>query len=94
MAQTSKVRGRATSVRENDGVTVVRYHGTDVVAFDKNRIVLNTGGYRTYTTKLRMNQAAAQFDLGYRVYQKNHDWFVDYRGNVTRMDRDCISFNR
>lgn len=30
----------------------------------------------TNTTKLRMNQAANQFGLGFGVYQKNHAWFV------------------
>ena len=84
MAQSQRVSGVATSIRtDSDGYTCVRYHQTDVVRFKVwfkgERIILNTGGWFTATTKLRMNQAANQFGLGFRVYQKNHEWFVSLR---------------
>jgi hypothetical protein len=61
--------------------TCITLHSTTVVQFDHLHIKLNSGGWRTVTTKTRMNQASNQFGLGYRVYQKNYDWFVDYQGH-------------
>ena len=78
MAQSKKVQGVATSIREENGYTVVRYHKTDVVRFNSHTVELNTGGWRTPTTKLRMNQAAMQFGLGYKVWQSRGSWFVEY----------------
>src|SRR5574343_438020 len=58
----------------------VRYHQTQVVCWTSNHMVLHTGGWFTNTTKVRMNQAARQYGLGYRVYQKQHTWRVTYKG--------------
>jgi hypothetical protein len=74
MSQTQVVRGVATRVDYKTGKdnlrTQVWYHSTCVVEFDKDVIKLCTGGWRTATTKTRMNQASNQFGLGYSVYQK------------------------
>lgn len=80
MSQIHTVRGRATSVQTRNGETNVVYHNTTVVSFDADKITLNTGGWKTVTTKTRMNQASNQFDLGYDVRQKDFNWFVDYKG--------------
>lgn len=57
----------------------VRLHSTYIVRFYKDgAVTLHTGGYRTVTTKERINQ----FILG-RVYQKAHEWFfVVNRGEL------------
>jgi len=56
MTQLRQVKGIATSVRMEGKRTHVRYHQTDVVSFDDERVTLRTGGWRTATTKVRMNQ--------------------------------------
>lgn len=76
MAQTHRVSGVATQVRTEGRRTIVRYHSTDVISWDDKEIVLNSGGYRSATTKLRMNQASNQFDLGIRVFQEDYEWYV------------------
>jgi hypothetical protein len=83
MGQTHTVRGRATSVRrDNSGVLSVVYHSTEVVRVNPDgSVVLDSGGWRSFTTKARMNQAATQYGLGYRVYQKAFDWFVSFNGH-------------
>lgn len=86
MANMYKIGTTATTVRTEDGYTIIRYHQTDVVKFNQDEVILNTGGWWTVTTKARMNQASNQFDLGFRVYQQNREWFVDYKG-------DSIPFN-
>jgi hypothetical protein len=72
----------ATTVVNIDGGKSIVLHSTEVVHFDREKIILNTGGWKTATTKKRMNQASAEFDLGYHVYQADQEWFVDYRGEV------------
>ena len=64
---------------DDDGTTHVTYHGTRVVSVNDTTITLRTGGGRTATTKLRMNQASNQFGLGYRVFQKDYEWYVNFR---------------
>ena len=76
MAQMQEVRGVQTSIRTDETGTHINYRGTDVVSFSAGSITLRTGGWRSNTTKLRMNQAANQYRLGFSVFQKNHEWFV------------------
>jgi hypothetical protein len=71
-----KVGGVATTVSEDGIWQVVTYHNTPVVKFSEKTILLNTGGYKSQTTKRRMNQAANQFELGFEVVQRKGDWFV------------------
>jgi hypothetical protein len=80
MAQTQRVTGVATKVYDEDGYTKVRYHSTDVVKFNSDKIILDSGGWMTSTTKTRMNQTSNQFHLGYAVYQKGGHWFVRFKG--------------
>ena len=61
MARCNQVGKHKTTIRTEAGVTTVRYHSTDVVQFDAGIIHLDTGGWKTVTTKARMNQAAEQF---------------------------------
>jgi hypothetical protein len=85
MAQQLRLGRAHTAVFTKNRVTNVVYHQTAVVKFSENVIVLDTGGYRTATTKTRMNQASNQFDLGFNVYQKGFEWFVEMNGNVHKL---------
>lgn len=91
MPQTQRVSGVATSIRGEEGRTIIRYHNTDVVSFNDKDVILNTGGWKTATTKTRMNQASNQFGLGYQVSQKKGDWFVDYKGQTIPFDSDSLT---
>jgi hypothetical protein len=81
MSQQRQVGRHATSIFTEAGKTRVVYHGTAVVIFDSERIILDSGGWRTATTKSRMNQASHQFELGIQVYQKGGKWWVIGIGN-------------
>ena len=51
----------------------VKYHDTYVVTFyPDNRIALNSGGWRTMTTKARINSC----NLPYTLYQDSGVWYV------------------
>ncbi|GAG49119.1 unnamed protein product [marine sediment metagenome] len=107
MAQQNRIGRTATTVRPEDGYTCVRYHYTDVVRFNDDEIILDTGGWFTQTTKTRMNQTANQYGLGFRVYQEDGGWFVmwnddggswepgaieyEFKGNVLVIDRHAFA---
>lgn len=78
MTKLDKFQGVATSViRHTSGMIVGRYHNTSVAEVMGSNVRLDTGGYFTRTTKVRMNQFANQFCGGaFYVYQKKGDWFV------------------
>ena len=82
MAQQSRVTGVATTISQIEGYTTITYHHTPVVQFNEKTIILRSGGWRSSTTKTRMNQASSQFDLGFSVHQKDFDWFVIYKGKT------------
>ena len=69
-----------TIATDEQGWTHVTYHQTQVVSFHPDKgVVLRSGGWQTVTTKRRMNETAKQFRLGFRVFQKAFEWFVETR---------------
>lgn len=101
MAQTHKLGTRHTTVtRKPNGELRVTYHSTDVVTVHSlGAITLDTGGWRTVTTKTRMNQASNQFGLGFQVHQDEFAWFVTIRNAAGELvsqlafDEQTICFN-
>jgi hypothetical protein len=78
MAQTSKIGRHMTKIFDDkDGYTNIQYHDTVIVSFNPFGIILDSNGYRTQTTKTRMNQTASQFDLDFYVYQQDGKWYVN-----------------
>lgn len=87
--------GRHKTAIYNDGeYTKVVYHSTAVVSFNEAKIILNTGGWKSPTTKVRMNQTSNQFALGFYVYQKDFVWFVDYKGHKFEMEGETLELDR
>lgn len=84
MAQQHKLGKTGTKVVGNmeSGELTVFYHGTPVVEYRRGTVTLNTAGYFTNTTKTRMNQAANQFGIPFRVFQRDHIWHVDTPNGV------------
>jgi hypothetical protein len=67
---------------ESDNSVSVRLHGTAVVRFYPNGLVkLNSGGWRTSTTKNRINKYSPV-----KVYQKKYEWYlqdgVEFEDNI------------
>ena len=61
-----------------DGVRRLTYHATVVVSEDANgHVTLNSGGYRTVTTKRRMNEYAQTYGAGmWSVYSRDNQWLL------------------
>lgn len=79
-------RKKATKILKDDSATAVVYHGTYVVVFTDKQVSLNSGGWRTVTTKARMNLASDEFNLGFSVYQRKGKWFVDIGDGAVTLD--------
>ena len=88
------INGYKTRVLTDEGKTRVFFHGTPVVSFNEKTIELNTGGWRTRSTKVRMNQVSQEFGLGFRVFQKQNEWSVDYRDDIQPFVTDTHLLNR
>jgi hypothetical protein len=90
----NKLSNYKTTISEKDGDTAVTYHTTDIVRWNDSRVILESGGHRSVTTKRKMNQASNQFDLGYGVYQKDFAWYVDLPNGETVDYEDGMEISR
>lgn len=93
MAQTQVFRGVQTTVAKEGNILRGFYRGTNVASIErtdgKRIITLRTGGWKTNTTKTRMNQFSHQFcNSMYSVYQEKGDWFVYNRATNETYDFD------
>lgn len=68
--------------RESSSICVM-LHQTCIVAINKGGATLNSGGWRTATTKVAINRALRQVQnlKGYTVVQKKGQWFVSKPDN-------------
>jgi len=87
-AKTELARGRdgtrvlhknlRTVLWEHDGAIVMRLVDSNIITwYPDGRIVLDACGWRTVTTKKRMNDYA----LGITIYQEKRQWFVCSTGD-------------
>lgn len=94
MSTLTEFKGVGTSLRTENGVTIGRYHNTDVIKWDDKTVTLNSGGFETRTTKKRLNAASHQFGLNFSVYQKKHVWYVVLPNGNTVDFVDNMTFDR
>jgi hypothetical protein len=83
-----------TTYDYDKGLHTVTYRETIIVQWTSRTVRLNTNGWLTSTTKRKMNQCSNQFNLGFGVYQKAHEWFVVMPDGVTCAYEDGMSFER
>lgn len=76
MPRMNALSSYATTIAAEEGRTRVTYHSTVVVEFDRETIILRTGGWDTVTTRRKMNQAANQFGLDYGVFREGGESYV------------------
>ena len=74
-------------IRDDNGYGI-RLHDTEVVIHYKDRIVLDSGGYKTVTTKARMNEYTP-----FNVIQKQKVWYVNgtpFKDGITLYNNGTI----
>lgn len=73
--RTSKKIANNTWVVAVCGGVAIQLHRTKIITFNNDgSVVLDSGGYRSRTTKDRLNGALV--GLGYRIFQKDFDWRI------------------
>lgn len=97
--KSDRLAGHNTRViRRDDGVIYVRYHESPVVEFYPRELVdsgpvtvLNACGWRTYTTKERLNAFCPE---GFYVYQERGNWYLAKHGKRSYVFQDGITIDR
>lgn len=86
----SRLIARSTlRINYEDGSEAIRYHDTDVVTFHPNgNVELDSGGFRTATTKNRINE-----HTNLNLYQEAGIWYIGMRGNTPETFYDGITFD-
>jgi len=70
-----------TEVVACSNVSDVYLHGNLIARIGETWIELFDGGYRSQTTKSRLNAILQEFGMdGECIFQQNFQWFVNYQG--------------
>ena len=72
LMSSKKIGNNTFEVVYKDDTRAIRFHKTNVITFGTDRYTLNTGGWKTATTKDRINKHIPE---GY-VSQTNFEWSV------------------
>lgn len=90
----SKKQGNIVVTRESHSVCV-KLHNTVVIAINHSGATLNSGGYRTATTKVAINNALKQVRsfAFYQVVQKKGQWFLSTPDSQLIEFTDGMSIN-
>lgn len=85
--------GANTIVLNEDGTIKVKLYDTNILQFDELTVRLNSDGFKTKTTKDRINKASELYHLGLKVFQKSNEWLIDYQGDIIPFS-DGITLDR
>ena len=92
MTQHASISRNNTSVEQLGEYRVVTLHGTPIVKVHyRGAVTLTSGGWKTSTTKTRMNQVSNEWNLGFNVYQQDYQWYISI-GGVSRGFIDGCTF--
>ena len=69
----SKDNTQVVNIRGN---AFVYLHGNHIATVSDDSLQLFDGGWRSNTTKSRLNALCSEFAYGCGVFQKNWEWFV------------------
>ena len=78
VAKSRVLEGNTLLIEYKDGSKAIRYHLTDIVKFNDGILTLDNGGWKTRTTKDRLNHYKDYFGkigAGW-ISQKNYEWFI------------------
>lgn len=91
MNKTKLVKLVATKI-EFGNSTKLFYHGNLIAKIESDKITLDCCGWKTKTTKDRMNQFSHEYDLNFSVFQSKKMWFVRIGENILPFENGKIEF--
>ena len=73
----------------------VYLHGHNIATLDHttNALRLSSCGYESNTTKSRLNALLEEVKYGCKVFQKQFEWFVSYKGQTESFMDGMILFD-
>lgn len=71
-----------TEVNNVDGVSYVYLHGNLIAKVGDTWLELFDGGYRSKTTKSRLNAILQAHGNGERIFQKDWSWYITLDGKT------------
>ena len=77
IVSSKKIKNNTRLTVYQNGDKIYRLHDTDIISYIGDKIVLNSGGYRTRTTKSRINEFLPS---NISVYQKDYTWYIIRNG--------------
>lgn len=84
------VANNTLRIEYTDKSVAIRLHDTDILTFKDNQIIVNSGGWRTVTTKARINEFS-----NLNLYQDHSQWFINgfpyYDGIIFDNDGNLVS---
>ena len=68
----------------NTDCSAVYLHGHKIAVYDHNTnsVKLNSFGYKTNTTKSRLNAILDEVKYGAKVFQRQFDWYLSYNNQT------------
>jgi hypothetical protein len=83
--ETKKIANNTYLIRLENNVIGLKLHDTVIMEFHLDAsIVLNSGGWKTLTTKRRMN---THLENGFRIYQERGEWLVYHLTKPSSYDK-------
>jgi|TARA_Y100000034_G_scaffold131097_1_gene191071 hypothetical protein len=80
IAKSKFIAGNTVDYTTEEGKRFIRFHDTNIVEFTEDGgMKLNSGGWKTPTTKERINRF---LDSGY-IYQRNSEWYLTLGGETS-----------
>ena len=79
-----------TSVTTHGSVTEVRLHGNKIAEVTDQWVRITDAGWRTATTKSRLNAILGCLFDGVTVFQESFEWFVSEQGVATPMGSEFL----
>ncbi len=74
--------GKLTIRKSSNTVTASLYNTTIVQAIDGNKVVLNSGGWKTSLTKKSINRVLDSLQIPIHVFTHEGEWKVTTRNGV------------
>ena len=69
---------------DNTDCSEIYLHGHKIAVYDHNTnsVKLNSFGYKTNTTKSRLNAILDEVKYGAKVFQRQFDWYLSYNNRT------------
>ena len=79
-------RTKRDCIASQNGSVCVALWGTAIATITDEDMIMNSGGYRSVTTKSRLNALLQGMGSNWRIYQENFVWWMHHRKLNARIE--------